>query len=103
MAMLQKRFLDIITNTKNIDEERNQLSPRNESITVIGMGYMGLPISSLIAQAGYSVTGVDLSQDKVDAINRAECPFDEVGMPELLKESCISQGFLKASTANTKL
>lgn len=69
----------------------------NETIAVIGMGYMGLPISSLIAQAGYSVTGVDLSQEKVDSINRGECPFDEVGMPELIKK-VVSQGFLKAST-----
>ena len=60
------------------------------------MGYMGLPISSLIAQAGYSVTGVDLSQDKVDSINRGECPFDEIGMPELIKK-VVTQGFLKAS------
>ncbi|AZQ82876.1 UDP-N-acetylglucosamine 2-epimerase (non-hydrolyzing) [Colwellia sp. Arc7-635] len=69
----------------------------NETIAVIGMGYMGLPISSLIAQAGYSVTGVDLSQEKVDSINRGECPFDELGMPELIKK-VVSQGFLKAST-----
>ena len=69
---------------------------KNETIAVIGMGYMGLPISSLIAQAGYSVTGVDLSQDKVDSINRGECPFDEIGMPELIKK-VVSQGFLKAS------
>lgn len=69
---------------------------KNETIAVIGMGYMGLPISSLIAQAGYSVTGVDLSQDKVDSINRGECPFDEIGMPELIKK-VVTQGFLKAS------
>ncbi|WP_448565165.1 non-hydrolyzing UDP-N-acetylglucosamine 2-epimerase [Thalassotalea ganghwensis] len=89
-------ILDIITNTKNIEEEE-KIVAKNESIAVIGMGYMGLPISSLIAQAGYSVTGVDLSQEKVDSINRGECPFDEVGMPELLNK-VVSQGFLKAST-----
>ena len=33
---------------------------------------MGLPISSLIAQDSYSVTGVDLNQDKVNSINRGE-------------------------------
>ena len=70
---------------------------KNETLAVIGMGYMGLPIASLIAQAGYAVTGVDLNQDKVDSINRGECPFDELGMPELIKK-VVSQGFLKAST-----
>jgi len=92
-----EHILDIITEARNITEEE-KITPFNESIAVIGMGYMGLPISSLIAQAGYSVTGVDLSQEKVDAINNAECPFDEVGMPELLKK-VVSQGFLKASTS----
>lgn len=70
---------------------------KNEMIAVIGLGYMGLPISSLLAQAGYSVTGVDLSKEKVDSINRGECPFDEEGMPELVKK-VVDQGFLKAST-----
>lgn len=88
-------ILDIITGTERKEDE--QIVARNETIAVIGMGYMGLPISSLIAQAGFSVTGVDLSQEKVDSINRGECPFDEVGMPELVKK-VVSQGFLKAST-----
>jgi UDP-N-acetylglucosamine 2-epimerase (non-hydrolysing) len=70
---------------------------KNETIAVIGMGYMGLPIASLLAQVGYSVTGVDLNKEKVDAINRAECPFVEVGLPELITK-VVFQGFLKATT-----
>jgi len=88
-------ILDIVTGTK--ENAVDAIVARNESVAVIGMGYMGLPIASLIAQAGYEVTGVDLSKEKVDAINRGECPFDEVGMPELIKK-VVSQGFLKAST-----
>ena len=70
---------------------------KNETIAVVGMGYMGLPIASLLAQAGYSVTGVDLNKEKVEAINRAECPFDEVGLPELITK-VVSQGYLTAAT-----
>jgi UDP-N-acetylglucosamine 2-epimerase (non-hydrolysing) len=89
-------ILDIIV--KDFTQTDNStITAKNESLAVIGMGYMGLPISSLIAQAGYSVTGIDLNQDKVDSINRGECPFDELGMPELIKK-VVSQGFLKAST-----
>lgn len=68
-----------------------------ESLAVIGMGYMGLPIACLIAEAGYSVLGVDLDSNKVAAINNAACPFDEAGMPELLTK-VVTQGFLTAST-----
>jgi UDP-N-acetylglucosamine 2-epimerase (non-hydrolysing) len=89
-------ILDIITSTqKNSTDE--EIAAKNETLAVVGMGYMGLPIASLLAQAGYSVTGVDLNSDKVDAINRAECPFDEAGLPELIQQ-VVSQGFLKAST-----
>ena len=89
-------ILDVIV--KDLTQTDNStIIANNETIAVIGMGYMGLPISSLIAQAGYSVTGVDLNQEKVDSINRGECPFDEVGMPELIKK-VVNQGFLKAST-----
>ncbi|WP_286270997.1 non-hydrolyzing UDP-N-acetylglucosamine 2-epimerase [Thalassotalea hakodatensis] len=90
-------ILDIITGTEQVDLQE-KIVAKNETLAVVGMGYMGLPIASLIAQAGYSVTGIDLSQDKVDSINRGECPFDEVGMPELIKK-VVEQGFLKASTS----
>ena len=89
-------ILDIITNTQpNVVDQI--IEAKNETLTVVGMGYMGLPIASLLAQAGYSVTGVDLNCDKVDAINRGECPFDEAGLPELIQQ-VVSQGFLKADT-----
>ena len=41
--------------------------------------------------------GSTMAERKVDSINRGECPFDEVGMPELIKK-VVNQGFLKAST-----
>ena len=92
-----ERIIDICLGEDKADEQSDRIVAKNESIAVVGMGYMGLPIASLLAQAGYSVTGIDLNKDKVDAINRAECPFDEAGMPELINK-VVSQGFLTAST-----
>ena len=89
-------ILDIITNSVPSTLEA-EIVAKNETLSVIGMGYMGLPIASLLAEAGYHVTGVDLNSDKVAAINEAQCPFDEVGLPELITK-VVSQGFLKAST-----
>ncbi|WP_286234337.1 non-hydrolyzing UDP-N-acetylglucosamine 2-epimerase [Thalassotalea sediminis] len=90
-----EKIIDIL---QGVDESivDQDIIAKNESIAVVGMGYMGLPIASLLAQAGYHVVGVDLNKDKVDAINRAECPFDEVGLPELINQ-VVSQGFLRAS------
>lgn len=81
---------------KDFQDVSNEIVAKNETISVIGMGYMGLPIASLLAEAGYQVTGVDLNEEKVASINRAECPFDEVGLPELITK-VVSQGFLKAN------
>ena len=93
-----ERIIDICMASGKIEQEVDeQIIARNESIAVVGMGYMGLPIASLLAQAGYSVSGIDLNKEKVDAINRAECPFDEVGLPELITK-VVSQKFLTAST-----
>jgi UDP-N-acetylglucosamine 2-epimerase (non-hydrolysing) len=91
-----EHILDIVEG-KNKATDNAQIIAKSETIAVIGMGYMGLPIASLLAQAGYSVTGVDLNKNKVDSINNAECPFDEVGLPELITQ-VVSQGFLNAST-----
>ncbi len=57
---------------------------KKETVSVIGLGYMGLPISCLIAEGGYRVSGVDLNHDKVDLINKGQSPFDEPGLPDLL-------------------
>jgi UDP-N-acetylglucosamine 2-epimerase (non-hydrolysing) len=89
-------ILDIITNNTP-DTLAQEIIAKNETLSVIGMGYMGLPIASLLAEAGYSVTGVDLNREKVASINKAECPFDEAGLPGLITK-VVSQGFLKAST-----
>ncbi|KGJ95940.1 non-hydrolyzing UDP-N-acetylglucosamine 2-epimerase [Thalassotalea sp. ND16A] len=68
----------------------------NMAITVVGMGYMGLPIACLMAEAGIKVTGVDLNAEKVRAINNGQSPFEEKDLPKLVTK-VVSQGFLTAS------
>ena len=92
-----ERIIDIcLGSDEPVVDVNNAIVAKNESITVVGMGYMGLPIACLLAEAGYQVTGVDLNEQKVADINNANCPFDEVGMPELLTK-VVEQGFLRAS------
>lgn len=57
------------------------------SVAVIGLGYMGLPISCLISMGGYKTTGIDLNTEKVNSINNNSSPFDEPGLPELLSNA----------------
>jgi len=41
-----------------------------KKICVIGLGYIGLPTASLLANRGYKVCGVDVVQETVDIINQ---------------------------------
>jgi len=52
-------------------------------VAVIGLGYVGLPLALTFAQAGYRVTGIDLSDRKVGAINRGESYIEDIADAEL--------------------
>ena len=41
----------------------------NETVCVIGLGYIGLPTAALLACKGYNVCGVDVNSAAVDTIN----------------------------------
>ena len=41
-----------------------------KSISVIGLGYIGLPTAALLASKNYNVHGVDIVQSTVDTINK---------------------------------
>jgi len=46
-----------------------KIDSRQANIGIIGMGYVGLPLSLLFSEAGFSVTGYDIDPKKVDALN----------------------------------
>ena len=65
------------------------------SICVIGLGYIGLPTAIIFASHGVQVTGVDISDRHVDAVNRGELPFVEEGLDVVLAD-VVGKGLLKA-------
>lgn len=67
------------------------------SVATIGLGYIGLPTSALIASKGVNVFGVDVNQSVVDTINRGEIHIVEPELDEIVKKA-VSHGFLKAGT-----
>ena len=42
---------------------------RSARVGVVGLGYVGLPLAVEFGKAGFSVTGIDLQQSKVDQVN----------------------------------
>ncbi len=51
-----------------------------ETISVVGLGYIGLPTAALLSNRGYQVYGVDVVQNVVDTINKGQIHIVE---PEL--------------------
>jgi UDP-N-acetyl-D-mannosaminuronic acid dehydrogenase len=67
------------------------------TVSVIGLGYIGLPTAAIIARAGMQVRGVDVSQSVVDTINRGEIHIEEVDLDGLV-HAVVQRGLLSAGT-----
>jgi len=53
-------------------------------VTVIGLGYVGLPLACQIAKKGYETYGLDVNQKSVDLINKKKSPFKDEFIKKLL-------------------
>jgi len=67
----------------------------NKKICVIGLGYIGLPTASLLANRGYIVHGVDVVENTVDIINQGDIHIVEPELDTFVK-SAVNSGKLKA-------
>jgi UDP-N-acetyl-D-glucosamine dehydrogenase len=52
-----------------VAEIKSKIESRNARIGIIGMGYVGLPLALLFSEQRFAVTGFDIDQEKVDALN----------------------------------
>src|SRR5699024_4132693 len=66
-------------------------------LTVIGLGYIGLPTALLFASKGLDVTGIDVNESVVKKLNNKELHIEENGIQDLLEETIDNKNF-KAST-----
>lgn len=67
-------------------------------LSMIGLGYVGLPAATMFALSGLSVIGVDVDTSIVDKVNRGDCPITEPGLAEALS-AAVGNGLLSATTA----
>lgn len=57
-----------------------------KTVTVVGLGYVGLPLALRSLEKGCAVTGVDYSADKVAAINRGDSTLHDEAIDAQLKK-----------------
>ncbi|WP_144393559.1 UDP-N-acetyl-D-mannosamine dehydrogenase [Pleionea sediminis] len=67
------------------------------TVSVIGMGYIGLPTAAMFASRRVNVIGVDINQHVVDTINNGEIHIVEPGL-DMIVHAAVSEGYLKAVT-----
>jgi UDP-N-acetyl-D-glucosamine dehydrogenase len=77
-------------------ELQNKISAKTASVGVVGLGYVGLPLAVEFAKAGFFVTGIDVLQDKVDAINRGESYIQDI--PTEVLRPLVESGHIKATS-----
>jgi len=57
---------------------------KNTTVTVIGIGYVGLPLACVIAKKGYRTYGLDLNKEAVKLVNQKRPPFKDAFVGKLL-------------------
>ncbi|KGY10109.1 UDP-N-acetyl-D-mannosamine dehydrogenase [Vibrio sinaloensis] len=72
-----------------------------QKISVIGLGYIGLPTAAVIASRGIEVVGVDVNQNAVDTINEGNIHIVEPDL-DIVVRGVVSTGNLRATTTPEK-
>lgn len=78
-----------------------RLKERTARIAVLGLGYVGLPLATVFAEAGYQVTGIDPVEDKVTAIQGGKSYIQDVTDEQVAR--LVAAGRLKATTDFSEL
>lgn len=72
------------------------------TVTVVGLGKIGLPLAVQFARKGRKVLGADINSETVDLINQGIEPFPEEENLQAFLECVINSGHLHASTSTTE-
>jgi UDP-N-acetyl-D-glucosamine dehydrogenase len=77
------------------------MSKQFSKISVVGLGYVGLPLSLQFARSGVSVLGLDLDPKKVDSINRGESYLKHFSSESIAEQ--VEAGRLEATTNPSRI
>ena len=68
-----------------------------QTISIIGLGYIGLPTAAMFASRKIRVIGVDVNQVAVDTINKGEIHIVEPDL-DMVVRAAVTEGYLRATT-----
>lgn len=73
------------------------MKPHFETVSVVGLGYIGLPTAAVFASRKVRVIGVDVNQRAVDTINRGHIHIVEPDL-DMVVHAAVNAGYLRATT-----
>ena len=81
--------------TSPLSQFKTKLENREAKIGVIGLGYVGLPLTLLYADLGFPVTGFDIDQCKIDALMEGRSYIYRIPAEEI--QEARAKGFVATS------
>lgn len=61
-----------------VEQLARTLEARTACISVVGMGYVGLPLGKALCERGFDIIGFDIDQSKVDGLNAGQSYIHQV-------------------------
>ena len=73
-----------------------KLKSKEAKVAILGLGYVGLPLAVVFAEAGFHVTGIDPDSRKVDSLKKGISYIPDVKTEAI--ETLVNSGYLTATT-----
>src|ERR1035438_2293846 len=75
---------------------QEKIRSHSARVGVVGLGYVGLPLAVEFARAGFAVTGIDISAEKVRRVNAGDSYVGDI--PSTVLGPLVESGRLRATT-----
>jgi UDP-N-acetyl-D-glucosamine dehydrogenase len=74
----------------------DKIRTRTARVGIVGLGYVGLPLAVEFAKAGFTVTGIDVSEEKTKRVNAGDSYISDI--PSSTLAPLVASGKLRATT-----
>src|SRR5689334_22960393 len=73
-----------------------KLKEKKANVAILGLGYVGLPLAVVFAEAGFHVTGIDPDSRKIDSLTKGMSYIPDVKTESIAK--LVKSGYLTSTT-----
>lgn len=71
----------------------DKILKKNAKISILGLGRVGLPLASVLANSGFKVVGIDTNQSRLNSIRNGICPFHDPPLQNNLEKAITTKNF----------